>query len=319
MEIRHQYTYFRSTSSTCPICNGTENNCHYSELNYIHCRKEAIVEGYRRLKQNEISFWVYQPLSSISMSFTPSFREERELDVLPTEVHSRRLCEFVQTQELSQEYKNELYRRGILNKIMFSRISDRLVTVQSGMICPEIAGSKEGRWASSTGMFILCKDVEGNYLPGQIYRKGGTPKYLWTNEHEIDKYNKFDELPLQWACANDNPALIVLCEGTLKPLIAAARNPLLGFLGASGGNFQYNTTVDHLKTLSRKYNKTEFYLAPDSGSFLNDNVLHQYKKVRDIVLSLGYKLHILDWGQLRDKSAGDVDEINLTEQLKCVL
>ncbi|MGK7879842.1 MAG: plasmid replication protein, CyRepA1 family, partial [Crocosphaera sp.] len=97
-----------------------------------------------------------------------------------------------------------------------------------------------------------------------------------------------------------------------KPLLASS-NVGIPIIGASGGNFASSRGAIEtgIATIKEKLGMDDplFVLYADAGSAINPNVTRNYQKLGEFIPNL----KIADWGQLTNKKALDIDEIDVSE------
>ena len=129
------------------------------------------------------------------------------------------------------------------------------------------------------------------------------PKYPWLSTSSRPANLKNGELPITYAPGDGS--VLNLCEGILKPLVAAEIHGAQ-FIGAAGGNFA--SSPEQLRECISALLPLTIALCPDGGALANRQVMHQYSLLAELVTELGYELKVRWWGQVT-KASGDVDEI----------
>jgi len=239
--------------------------------------------------------------------------EEREKlkHALPIEDRSPEFRKLLLQLEIKPEDNQDLINRGLspedIKRLLIKSVepkqevkgikpnlpgiyNDRISVSDSGYLCP--AFDEFGR---IVGCQLRIRDAEDNKYR---WLKGKFPSNLLVNGNK--------ELPLTVLKGDSEDAY--LCEGILKPAIANVVHNKT-FIGASGGNF--TNSPEQLKRILKAVAKDgKVYFCPDAGFNLNPQVQRRDRATIKLVQSLGYEVYILDWGQLNDKSIGDVDEIS---------
>ena len=160
-----------------------------------------------------------------------------------------------------------------------------------------------------SGYLVPCRDLSGHITAFQIRnrykRKKEDPKYPWLSTYSRPAKLRNAEMPLTFAPGEGK--VVYLCEGILKPEVAAER---LGvrFIGASGGMFA--SSPKQFKQWVRKLVPTELVLCPDGGAITNPDVMREYWKLWKLTANVGHSLKIQWWGQ-ETKDDDDIDEITL--------
>jgi hypothetical protein len=231
-------------------------------------------------------------------------RGERDLNF-------RRLCEGL---GLSQEHRRALQARGLSNEAIlkgafFSAIPGQFIPKG---IDPKTPGISFGGKLAIGQSSLACPafDPQGNLI-GYQFRldEAADNKYRWLKgKHSSHLCN--GELPITVVRPiNSKPLGVGLCEGILKPYIAAQIHQKV-FVGASGANFASSPEQFKLylaEVLPQSGTKViDFY--PDGGSVNNAHVVRLYRKTFDLLEQLGYDVRVAWWGQAK-KEDKDCDEI----------
>ncbi len=309
VRLTHEYYL----GSDCPICRGQNGRkCTYSpEVGLSYCRTLVDrVNGWVKLSVNSIGFGVYKRTDWESSELPEVSQYEEEYEYLDPAVHSFRTKQLIKRAGLSRKHLKQLKARG-LTEVELNRVLPFVCSVDkyTQSVFPVAGTDEHSQWESMEGLLVVAQNVEGYLQPAQIRTELTKLKYPWVKDHYVTKYNQFDELPLQVVSHSLDPIGVILCEGILKPAIAAAKNPHWCFIGGSGGHFGEKTLKHTLDKLGRK----ELLLACDAGSMSNPNVKTVYTKLMTLVNKLGFSLYLMDWGQLYDKSKPDIDQIYINE------
>lgn len=266
------------TAKDCPICNSENKTCtKVIDKEIYFCRSLVEHPAFRRGKETSYGHNTYYRIG-VGDNATIYDRTEAEDSLLrlpAAEISAR--CKQMLT--LNKRDTREIQRRLHIAKY-FDIIQNRFLSVRHGALMSYcIPGCAEDKiWASASGMLILAQDVDGYYTPSQILTYNN-PKYVWCSDKYLAKRNQFDELPLNVVNLSYRPLAIILCEGMLKPIIAATENPFSVVIGGSGGRFGTATLAYTLEVLKLRYGKLPVCIAADKGSLDNPNVICAYRKL----------------------------------------
>lgn len=179
-------------------------------------------------------------------------------------------------------------------------------------------------WGSAVNIPIA--DVHDNIIGHQPKNFGkNAPKYTWNkyedscskstiNDSKVKQVDGSFESPMPVAQAGNDNKTIYVCEGTLKPLIAAHIHKRTFIGGASPLSAYPKQLRETLETLKPE----RVVIVPDAGAVANRNVcssriegnIEALFAVRR-QLDKKFDIAIADWGQLwGQEEIGDVDEIN---------
>jgi hypothetical protein len=182
--------------------------------------------------------------------------------------------------------------------VYLSKYHDRLINHGTAGVAIVIINEL----GQATGWQVL------NELPRPTAEDSEYKKYVWCgNSHLPGKDQK--ELPIQFTQTTASD-IIWLCEGTLKPVVAAYRHGI-NTLGASSGNFAASPTL----TIAALAGITRVVLPIDAGDLINeDRIRHWGVQVKFLEL-IGKTVTISWWGQ-ETKAGGDIDEIADLQKVK---
>ena len=191
-----------------------------------------------------------------------------------------------------------------------------------------------GRWdtkrpgySGAIGIGLVCQQyVEGSDEPvllgfqvgtEKAYQKakGGKGKYLWGGFNRNAQISQFGANPITVHRTGNESKHVVMCEGTLKPLVAFYRAKDHGIdLGAAimapaGTIWAAPETFAQIETQCKLLGVREIHLALDAGAVKTYEVMMAVSKLARTCLSKGYELKIIWYGQF-DKSDGDIDELS---------
>ncbi|MBD2062570.1 ATP-binding protein [Funiculus sociatus GB2-A5] len=320
-------------TSPCSICGDTSGDCRQINTlvlchNYID--NDAGVAGWKRIKSTKDAIWgVYAPddgtngksWQDVAEEYNRRRQHEREKELsklnesLPIDERSAENRKLLLHLSLAHDHYQNLRDRGLDDAQIKAGLFRTAVPNQPLQnISPRLAGVGWGGnqlFVSARGILIPAWDTQGRILGMQIRLDGATKsKYRWLKS-KFGSHLPSGELPLgcyrpvQGAKRNS----IGLCEGLLKPWIAAQRLDQI-FLGAAGGCFASSPKQlkANLDQLSAELRTKTIDLYPDGGAILNKSVLRQYNRTIELVTEWGYKVRIAWWGQIQ-KGQPDVDEL----------
>jgi hypothetical protein len=236
---------------------------------------------------------------------------------------------FSHKSSLNKAQRLDLLERGLTDEMIESWGFYRVE--QDGKLPVFVSGAdpKALTWKNGSGYLIPMRDWKGEHVGSQVkLDRAGGRKYSWTATYDSKTKKKLasahyevspgvSELPLNVVLppsrANQRPGefdIVVLCEGALKPMVAAAKwgeqlNAV--FIGAAGGLF--TSSPVQLKEALRAFSSAQVVFAPDAGSLSNSQVLARDAKTVAHLEGLVGSVKVMFWGQGFDKETGDIDEI----------
>lgn len=157
------------------------------------------------------------------------------------------------------------------------------------------------------GYLVPARDLEGRITGFQIRNRAvgkDDPKYPWLSTKSRPANLQNGELPINYAPGSGSE--LNLCEGILKPLVAAEIHSAK-FIGAAGGNFA--SSPEQVRQCISALLPETLVLNPDGGAVKNRQVMQQYLLLNELVADSGYELKVRWWGQFA-KADGDIDEIS---------
>lgn len=327
----------------CPVCNGNSGHCKYNPLKSLFlCHNfDVDVPGYKFIKKTKDSHWsIFVPESDfkgVPDSAILAEREERRLErewlrkqqqalsLSDTDRH----IEYTKLKDqlyLTVRDKTDLLKRGLTDEQIKKEgfVSVKQFQKLREYINPNLAGvnvAGKGLTNSCEGLLCFTKNPTGEITGYQIRNADKTVsnKYVWASSKANNNRNvgatvhlkETGELPLTCEFENPEDRMLRLCEGILKPKIAAIlRNQ--NFIGASGGNFA--ASFETFKSYIEQFNPNKtIIICPDKNTLYNSQVLNQWRKTRDFLDGLGFSVYVEIW---EDSDKYDVDEYpvgNITE------
>lgn len=324
----------RFRAGECPICK-ERTDCRINlDTEIIHCRADVkSVPGFSYIKEDAQGFnmWV---AAETDTRKTRSKATPNKSAAQRTEAKTHREWELsrqLEPRERDQAWRHillelkltdseDLIRRGLnlkqIEKYRFKSVETRQQLLSAAN--PNLAGvSADGKYLEvAAGILCPIYNVKREIVGAQNKVVDSTTgKYKW-----VTSYDRGDQItPRPHLPNGELPITIIqegkavgLCEGILKPVVAATRHGIT-LIGAAGGNFASSPQqlIETLTALSPDI----VTIYPDGGSFTNRQVFQTTLKTIDLIKGAGFKIQIADWGHLLDKYAPDVDELSGLEGL----
>jgi hypothetical protein len=227
--------------------------------------------------------------------------------------------------ELSTEHRRALQSRGLTNEQI---AAGRFFSLKQWQDVPKEASRKTpgmaefGRKLSVGKSGLACPvfDHQSNIvgIQSRLDKAPSGGRYRWL-KGQYPSHLQNGELPLTVARpVNGKPLGVALCEGILKPFVAAQIHKKI-FLGASGSNFVSSPEQlrIYLEAISRELGTKTIDFYPDAGSVGNAHVIREYRKTFDQLESWGYELRVAWWNQSK-KLDKDCDEIRANTAIKYI-
>ncbi|MGL6339826.1 MAG: hypothetical protein ACRC80_11875 [Waterburya sp.] len=331
---------YNSKARICPVCDSHTKGCsHDSEAvgftqGLYFCRGDKTSDEYRFIKT--ASLWSVYCHSSDALLNKEANRKEwleqqealRLARIEAQKKETQRLASLTTVKErdslltsllnkldLRHLHEKELLRRGLtpqqIKEVGFVSIYNNDFV---GYEFDRLAGFKNGYYIGASGIVCPIQNVDGCIIGFQIKTNdAATGKYKWTRTGDTTAHLQSGELPLSVVNKGNN---VGLCEGTLKPIVAAYKHGLK-FIGASGGNFP-STQLKEALASSRSIFSQPITVFPDSGYLANAQVFNQLIKTINQVINLGYEVQVADWYQGLDKTRGDIDELENLDGVRYV-
>lgn len=329
-----------SKHAPCPICGDTQKKCRSKEdegklfvlcMTVGNASKGEVVSGFKCVNPNGKDAWgsTWVEATENDENYSPEaaqkHRQQREkaerrhqaflrsgLRRGDRSLNVRKLSEGL---GLTQEHRRALQGRGLSNEAInkgyfFSVTPGQFVPKGIDARTPGVSGFGNKLAFGQTSLACPAFDTQGNIIGYQLRLDEATEgKYRWA-KGKYPSHLCNGELPLTVARpVNEKASRIGLCEGILKPYIAAQIHQKI-FVGASGANFA--SSPEQLKLylaeLSRELETKELEFYPDAGSVSNTHVIRSYRKIFDLLESFGYDIRVAWWGQAK-KEDRDCDEI----------
>lgn len=333
--------------NSCPICQGKKKNCSQSpDENFITCRDlSATPSGWTLQKVNSIGFGVWVRDSAHNEQRSRKTREEyakvkKQQEQEEARIEALRVKALLSPEEADLEIKKLLTQLSLLK-------SDRQILEAKGLSDRQIEKGgyrslsqrwqkldnplndrlpglrKGGQQLNNPHPCILCpvRDANGRYSALRQYHSRhkelevGKYVYLSSSGRGISSKDKNGELPIAVQIPENRSDLnkIGICEGfEIKSFLAAERLgiPTIGF-----GNHNFSAspkaTIEALAQLSEEFTEPPIItIYGDAGAVKNKAVYRDYLRASKLYSSWGYEVEFAWWEQI-DKSAGDIDEIDL--------
>ena len=334
-----------SGSNPCPICDDTKGKCRHGSQGdgYTLCMTYAgahsAPNGWHYIGDTKDGLWgQFVPARTKDDRDSQDWearkaeqqrraeeRRQKELfelsQALPVDERSAQNRKFLLELDLDGDHLENLKARGLSDRQIKSGLFKSIAPRQSlkSPISPRLAGiARNGKSAWVSGRGILCPafDVRGRIIGMQLRLDDGGDggKYRWLKSQFSSKLPN-GEMPLTVVKPEGEVRRIGLCEGIMKPDIAATLSGDTLFIGASGGNFQASRKQleESLRWARREYGEKPVAFYPDAGSLKNPQVVGRdrttLRLLEKLSRKIGFDLKVADWKQGFDKEAGDIDEL----------
>lgn len=333
--------YNPSRSEPCPVCLGHTGKCRLTREGPVMCGNSLSVvtppPGYAigKIVQN---FWrMFNPSDrDLSEEAKAEWKRERE----KREAEARRKEARFQERVLSEAARSQHFEKLIASLSLCDQAVEDLIrrevdidqaltygfrSVDAGHdieklklpdTLPGVARSAKNLY-NAAGYLCPVKSPEG-FVTGFQIRTHESGDYRWLSSEMASQHLANHEVPITVARPVEfrptNSRFIGMCEGFLKPFIAAQNfNQII--LGAAGGQFASSpqTLKRYLSAIHAETAFETIVFYPDAGSVRNPSVLAQYKATWDLLEESGYPLKILWWGQLHKADHKDVDNLSVAE------
>jgi len=326
----------------CPVCGGTKHCRTNKETGLIHCRGDNPSSDYQFLKEDKWGFRIFKHKDDIEKEKNKTKKQQREEKRRQREERDRQRKEQLK-QQLTIEERDKAIRR-LLSQLNLNA-TDREKLRGRGLTDDQIneAGYRSvSQWQELDGITVALAGInrrgnlnnpwdgilipipneDGLWVGMRLHdpnAKGtGNAKYIWLSSPKSGKTphyrNGENPIAVYYPSQYQHYDRIGLCEGLeWKPKMAAERlgYPVIGFSGS-----HFDSSPETLKaTLSKLQgaignSEPELRLIADGGIAVNPHVTGGYRSTAKLLEGWGYTSSILDWGQLTDKTAGDIDEIS---------
>ncbi|MEL4898501.1 plasmid replication protein, CyRepA1 family [Crocosphaera sp. Alani8] len=325
----------------CPVCQGERNDCRQNTTTgLVYCRShEANPKDYLYRGQDTWGFniWAYKPDADAwtderrqewleEQRRQREQREQRESlkKLLPIPERDKVIREILDQLTLSDDHREVLRGRGISDR-KIEESNYRSVKQWQKLTSPvtnKLSGVKYDGLSlinHTDGILIPIPNEDGLYTHLRVndLTPGTENKYypLSSSKRGVKYHLPSGEQPIGVYMPQEAPEkqIIGFTEGLeYKPLLASS-NVGIPIIGASGGNFGSSSEAieDAIASIKERYKweNPEFVLYGDAGSAANPSVSRQYEKLGDFIPNL----KVADWGQLTNKEALDIDEIDVDE------
>lgn len=319
-------------NNPCELCGDTSGDCRTTD-DILLCMKlpdgGGVLEGYQYVKATKDGLWgIYAPSldeydpeerdrirRQINFKKMERLRIQAEdnrngLTIAERDYHIRKLSAAL---GLSSKHKAQLLERGLSEEAIAKGLFFSVAPKQEipSYISEKLAGVKldgEKKYLATyaSGFACVAFDAEGRAIGFQIRNEDpdADNKYLWPLS-EFGSHLQNGELPITTHGENRhvwNQDRVTICEGLLKPYIAAEKLHCKT-IGASGG--QHKSSSMQLRSALGQSRTLDF--AMDAGDVLNPNVLKRWEKLLN-EFNHNYTVNFLWWEQWT-KADPDIDEI----------
>lgn len=307
-------------SNPCPVCGDVKGKCRTID-------SEPIALCGNTAKGDEPSGWSYRkpasnPLWNVfapddgndSQSWQDRLEATSKRKAARAEEDNRRNAQLKPVEQRDREYRAQ---PKTLSDARYQSLKAR------GLTDEEIQLAIDNHWLwdfpGHKGFAIAALSLDGLIQGAQIANDSRDPKYVWHSKDQSARIPATGENPLFiWIHpdADRTKLRLILCEGALKPLVAALKFWRTGdiqraFIGAAGGHFQVNSLTALIKGVGLR----SIQLAPDAGAPENPTVMAIAANTFKICWNLGYKPTVKWWGQY-NKPGRDVDELDGSESIR---
>ena len=312
-------------NNPCPICDNTTGNCRTKDdggREFVLCMTNSdaklldIIDGYKCVKSGFLwsTFTRDEQQPQFSEKERQQRRERRKAEeraiyragLSITERHIN-YSQIAAQLPLHPDDRANLERRGLSAETIASFASIEPWQQLSQPVRTRTPGSNGRKLLTKySGYLVPARNIKGQVIGFQIRNRAtgkDDPKYPWLSTSSRPANLKNGELPITYAPGESS--VLNLCEGILKPLVAAEIHGAQ-FIGAAGGNFA--SSPEQLRECISALLPLTIALCPDGGALANRQVMHQYSLLAELVTELGYELKVRWWEQVT-KASGDVDEI----------
>ncbi|MGK7897648.1 MAG: plasmid replication protein, CyRepA1 family, partial [Xenococcus sp. (in: cyanobacteria)] len=346
------FTRFRGKS--CPICQGTKNNCATSNTTgLIHCRSiSSFSPDYYPIKLDNLGFmmwglvadrddWTEEKRRKWEAEKEERLARQREATErkiklsLPAEIRDREIRKILEVLELNDKHQQKLSRRGLTPEQIENNGYRSVKSYQKlGIeINSRLAGiSYNGTNLNNKDSGILCpiKDYQGRFIGLRINndhpsKKTGIGKYTWVsssgrgfdNKLPITELIEEDPIAVHHPLENKNPERIYICEGPEYKSAIAAERLQATVIGISGNNFAISPLQVQQVIRTRQKEITPAYvkLIFIPDSGINELVAASYLHALD-----HYKNQnpLVAWWNQEDNKGQDIDEIPADTEIKLI-
>jgi hypothetical protein len=301
----------------CPICQGLNNNrkCRANgNMELIWCREDNQNPAYINMGAGTNGEFFYrlvkQPgaINNVDYSAVRAERlaaQQRLLDSKPSDVElSQALVALVAKLPIADLDRRDLLIRGLTEDQINNHSFGSLTQYREYGIKGIPGFLDNGSYVGAGGLLCPIYNLDGNIQAFQVKTNIQGAKYTWTttkageNQVERTKDLKDGETPITFI--NKGTKQIGVCEGVLKPLIAAERLGI-SMIGAAGGHF--NSSKKQLKAIIDANPEAEIILFPDAESITNHSVCANLKTLISILLGMTSNVGVAYHGTL------DCDEV----------
>ncbi|MGV2830561.1 hypothetical protein [Myxosarcina sp. GI1(2024)] len=309
----------------CPVCGtGTKSCSHDPSTDIYLCRGTQISDEFVFVKETNNGWGTYLPKEKAEASKEASEEQKKEwiakkrlaeqqerdrlASLLSVDERDAKLRNLLSQLTLKPAHQLELQRRGLTEAQIeaWGFKSIERYKVYEGV--EGLAGfSENGKYVGAAGIICLTRN-HNNKLTGFQVKADNTSKgkYVWVRYNETTAHLQNGELPI--TVAKTSQARIGICEGTLKPVVAANRHniTLIGLADNVADKAQVKQALDSLSLISTQ----PITIFPDAGWLQNANVYRTLRSTIKALTKFGYpNIEVADWGHWLSKSKCDIDEV----------
>jgi hypothetical protein len=327
-------------SNPCPACGGTTSKCRLTDEGPILCGNSFTASAPAGYRMGALAndFWqIFVPSNEgQSEEERQNWIAEQDRRAAVAAEEEKKFQERVLSEHARHQYFEKLANSLTLCEVAKADLDRRSVGIAaaekwgfrsveaghdiSALNLPDtVPGIAAGGKRLSNGAGYLCpaKSPDGLTTGYQIRLHDGGG-YRWLSSDSASQHLPNRENPITVArplyFRPTSNAAIGMCEGLLKPFIAAQNlNQII--VGAAGGQLASSpqTLERYLIELQAETGFNHIIFYPDAGSIVNPHVLAQYYKCWELVKSWGYSLKLLWYGQDNKHDFKDIDEYSLDQ------
>lgn len=324
-----------SKTNPCPICDDRVGGCRsvQEDSDAALCRQVLLSVGektgaYVCTKEALNQQWATYKIASERSQSAPTSKAAvtrqtavkvkpavtiSQDDIVATDKAFRSLSKHL---GLSDQSKEMLRNRGLDDEAIargcFFDIAPKVAVPPE---CLNLPGVSNGRiTVSGSGVGIPAFNSDGLIVGVQVRLEGEIAnKYRWLSNKKKSANSLMGELPIAVENLQNLSGDVWLCEGILKPVVAAHRLGL-SVIGASGANFA--SSPNQLVALFKDSTK-KLILAPDGGAIANPLIMRQYKHLFSLLRDSGLDLSVAWWKQAT-KEDPDIDELESLDGVELI-
>lgn len=335
---------FKQLRGSCPICNTKYKNRSCSETytgngrRKVHCwGGERDVTGWGYVGEDSLGKSIFiegwqenytpDPSTAFQRELERRRRQEREQWRISNRTSGQQRHDAYQSwlpqQRLTEAQKDALRVRG-LTDYDISRAENQgwlrnwipgVTVPDPGAGTKDLPGYKHGVITGIEGMAIAAPNIKREIAGFQIAPANkDLPKYIWLKGCTLPSGEQPMPIFQHPDRPRDQPVILWITEGFLKPLITALnawRDGHLNIVVIGAGGSNWASCRQQLLNAIAKIKPQTIELLPDAGATANIHVAKQIHNLAELVPGLKYRW----WGQNTKGIHHDPDEISTQEIL----